>query len=84
MIGIILLLASTILLIIMSINSVTTPTPTPKPILKNKKVEMVMSHAMTNHITSELMRQKAELSRNNYPGNEYVTVKKISWAPSVN
>lgn len=82
MIGIILLIASTIYLIIMSTKRV--PTSTPRPILKNKKIEMTMSHAMTNHITAELLRQKAEISRNNYPGNETVPIKKVSWSPSVN
>ena len=30
------------------------------------------------------MRQKAELSRNNFPGNETLRVNKFNWAPSVN
>ena len=62
-----------------------TPTPTPKPIIKPKKrVRFNLSHAQTNHITSELMRRKAELSRNNSPGNELIHVKKFNWSPSVN
>ena len=43
-----------------------------------------MSYSQTNHVTSELMRQKAELSRNNSPGNELLHVNKFNWAPSVN
>lgn len=82
MIGIILFVASAIFLIISSIKRV--PTSTPSSILKNKEVELTMSHAMTNQVTSELMRQKAELSRNNYPGNELFTSKRVHWSPSVN
>ena len=82
MIGLILFIASTIFLIITSIKRV--PTSTPRPILKNKEVEITMSHAMTNQVTSELMRQKAELSRNNYPGNELFPSKRVHWSPSVN
>jgi|TARA_Y100000992_G_scaffold299228_1_gene265690 hypothetical protein len=65
-----------------------TPNPTPTPTIKPKKrvrfKEPIMSHAQTNHVTSELMRQKAELSRNNFPGNETFRVNKFNWAPSVN
>lgn len=64
------------------------PTPTPIPTVKPKKrvrfKEPIMSHAQTNHVTSELMRQKAELSRNNSPGNELLHVNKFNWPPSVN
>ena len=58
-----------------------TPTPTPKP---RKRVRFNLSHAQTNHVTSELMRQKAELSRNNFPGNELLHVNKFNLPPSVN
>ena len=61
------------------------PTPTPIPTVKPKKrVRFNLSHAQTNHVTSELMRQKAELSRNNFPGNELLHVNKFNWPPSVN
>ena len=61
------------------------PTPTPIPTVKPKKrVRFNLSHAQTNHMTSELMRQKAELSRNNFPGNELLHVNKFNWPPSVN
>jgi hypothetical protein len=61
------------------------PTPTPTPMIKPKKrVRFNLSHAQTNHVKSELMRQKAELSRNNNPGNELLYVNKFNWAPSVN
>ena len=63
-------------------------TPTPTPIVKPRKrvrfKEPIMSHAQTNHVTSELMRQKAELSRNNFPGNELLHVNKFNCPPSVN
>jgi len=61
------------------------PTPTPTPTIKpRKRVRFNLSHAQTNHVTSEMMRQKAELSRNNHPGNELLHVNKFNWAPSVN
>lgn len=61
------------------------PTLTPIPTVKPKKrVRFNLSHAQTNHATSELMRQKAELSRNNFPGNELLHVNKFNWPPSVN
>ena len=61
------------------------PTPTPIPTVKPKKrVRFNLSHAQTNHMTSELMRQKAELSRNNFPGNELLHVNKFNLPPSVN
>jgi hypothetical protein len=60
-------------------------TPTPTPVIKPKKrVRFNLSHAQTNHVKSELMRRKAELSRNNSPGNELIHVKKFNWSPSVN
>ena len=43
-----------------------------------------MSHAMTNHGTVEIMRRKAELSRNNNPGNEFIRTSQHNWPPSVN
>ena len=58
-----------------------TPTPTPKV---EKRVRFNLSHAQTNHATSELMRQKAELSRNNFPGNELIRIPQFNWAPSIN
>lgn len=61
------------------------PTPTPTPTIKpRRRVRFNLSHAQTNHATSEMMRQKAELSRNNHPGNELLHVNKFNWAPSVN
>ena len=61
------------------------PTPTPIPTVKPKKrVRFNLSHAQTSHMTSELMRQKAELSRNNFPGNELLHVNKFNLPPSVN
>ena len=61
------------------------PTPTPTPTIKpRKRVRFNLSHAQTNHVTSEMMRQKAELSRNNHPGNELLHVNKFNWPPSVN
>lgn len=61
------------------------PTPTPTPTVKpRKRVRFNLSHAQTNHVKSELMRQKAELSRNNNPGNELLYVSKFNWPPSVN
>ena len=69
MIEIIFLILSSILgMVFMSIPKMT-PTPTPTPSKPVKRVRFNLSHAQTNHITSELMRQKAELSRNNFPGN---------------
>lgn len=64
-------------------------TPTPKPINKlinkpKKRVRFNLSHAQTNHITSELLRRKAEESRNNIPGNELIQVNKFNWSPNVN
>ena len=85
MIEIILLILSAIFGMIFMTTPKMTPTPTPKPIIKPKKrVRFNLSHAQTNHITSELMRRKAELSRNNSPGNELIHVKKFNWSPSVN
>ena len=83
MIEIILLIISAIVgVVLMSTPKITpTPTPTIKP---KKRVRFNLSHAQTNHVTSELMRQKAELSRNNSPGNELLYVNKLNWAPSVN
>ena len=85
MIEIILLILSAIVGMIIMGTPKPTPTPTPKPAIKPKKrVRFNLSHAQTNHITFELMRQKAELSRNNFPGNETLRVNKFNWAPSVN
>ncbi len=83
MIEIILLILSAIFgMVFMSTPKMTpTPTPTTKP---KKRVRFNLSHAQTNHVTSELMRRKAELSRNNSPGNELIHVKKFNWSPSVN
>ena len=83
MIEIILLILSAIVgVVLMSTPKIKpTPTPTPKP---KKRVRFNLSHAQTNHVTSELMRQKAELSRNNNPGNELLHVNKFNWPPSVN
>jgi len=83
MIEIILLIISAIVgVVLMSTPKIKpTPTPTPKP---KKRVRFNLSHAQTNHATSELMRQKAELSRNNNPGNELLHVNKFNWPPSVN
>ena len=63
-----------------------TPTPTPKskPRKRVRFKEPIMSHAMTNHATSELMRRQAELSRNNSPGNEFISTAQYNWPPSVN
>ncbi|OUX67228.1 MAG: hypothetical protein CBD38_03325 [bacterium TMED178] len=84
MIEIILLILSSVLgIFFMSIPKMT-PTPTPTPFKPIKRVRFNLSHAQTNHVTSELMRRKAEMSRNNYPGNELIHVKKFNWAPSVN
>lgn len=85
MIEIILLIISAIVgVVLMSVPKIE-PTPTPIPTVKPKKrVRFNLSHAQTNHATSELMRQKAELSRNNFPGNELLHVNKFNWAPSVN
>jgi len=60
-----------------------TPTPTPKPKRVRFK-EPTISHAMTNHATSEIMRRQAELSRNNNPGNEFINTAQYNWPPSVN
>ena len=83
MIEIILLIISAIVgVVLMSVPKIEpTPTPTIKP---KKRVRFNLSHAQTNHATSEMMRQKAELSRNNSPGNELLHVNKFNWAPSVN
>jgi hypothetical protein len=83
MIEIILLILSAIFGMMFMVTPTITPTPTPatKP---KKRVRFNLSHAQTNHITSELMRRKAELSRNNSPGNELIHVKKFNWSPSVN
>jgi hypothetical protein len=83
MIEIILLIISAIVgVVLMSVPKIEpTPIPTVKP---KKRVRFNLSHAQTNHATSELMRQKAELSRNNFPGNELLHVNKFNWAPSVN
>jgi|TARA_B100001175_G_scaffold235309_1_gene201682 hypothetical protein len=88
MIEIILLIISAIIgVVLVSIPKIN-PTPTPTPTIKPKKrvrfKEPIMSYSQTNHVTSELMRQKAELSRNNSPGNELLHVNKFNWAPSVN
>lgn len=61
-----------------------TPTPTPKPKKRVRFQEPIISHSMTNHATSELMRRKAELSRNNNPGNEFINTAQYNWPPSVN
>ena len=83
MIEIILLILSAIFGIVFMSTPKMTPTPT--PVIKPKKrVRFNLSHAQTNHVTSELMRRKAELSRNNSPGNELIHVKKFNWSPSVN
>lgn len=82
MIGIILFVVSTIFF--MTVLQKKVPISTPRPILKNKEVELTMSHAMTNQITSELMRQKAELSRNNHTGSEMPSSRRVHWSPSVN
>ena len=85
MIEIILLILSAIFGMMFIATPKITPTPTPKPVVKPKKrVRFNLSHAQTNHVTSELMRRKAEMSRNNNPGNELIHVKKFNWAPSVN
>ena len=86
MIEIILLIISAIVgVVLMSTPKIIpTPTPTIKPKKRVRFKEPIMSYAQTNHVTSELMRQKAELSRNNFPGNELLNVNKFNWAPSVN
>jgi hypothetical protein len=89
MIEIILLILSTILGMFFMKTPNMTPTPTPKPIIKSinkpkKRVRFNLSHAQTNHITSELLRRKAEESRNNIPGNELIQVNKFNWSPNVN
>jgi len=61
-----------------------TPTPTPNIRKRVRFQEPIMSHAMTNRATSEIMRRKAELSRNNNPGNEFTSTPQYNWAPSVN
>ena len=61
---------------------VMTPTPHPKKRVRFK--EPIMSHSMTNHATAEIMRRKAELSRNNHPGNEFIRTAQYNWPPSVN
>ena len=82
MIEIILVLV-TLVLVYFTIMKTPTITPTPTPKVE-KRVRFNLSHAQTNHVTSELMRQKAELSRNNFPGNELLHVNKFNWPPSVN
>ena len=86
MIEIILLIISAIIgVVLVSIPKINpTPTPTIKPKKRVRFKEPIMSYSQTNHVTSELMRQKAELSRNNSPGNELLHVNKFNWAPSVN
>ena len=86
MIEIILLIISAIVgVVLMSVPKIEpTPTPTIKPKKRVRFKEPIMSYAQTNHVTSELMRQKAELSRNNNPGNELLHVNKFNWPPSVN
>lgn len=89
MIEIILLILSTILGLFFMKTPNMTPTPTPKPIIKlinkpKKRVRFNLSHAQTNHITSELLRRKAEESRNNIPGNELIRLNKFNWSPNVN
>ena len=59
-------------------------TPTPTPAKRVRFQEPIMSHAMTNHGTVEIMRRKAELSRNNNPGNEFIRTSQHNWPPSVN
>jgi len=63
---------------------VMTPTPSPKPVKRVRFKEPIMSHSMTNHATAEIMRRKAELSRNNHPGNEFIRTAQYNWPPSVN